>query len=110
MAAQTMPRPFRDEPQSSGPFLTMVTGGRGLSAFPWPTLVGAILPLIIGIIIGNLDEKMRDFLGRATPVMIPFFAFALGASLDLHRLAGRSARFRARAVRGRCLRSGHAAG
>jgi 2-keto-3-deoxygluconate permease len=71
----------------SGPFLTMVTlGAAGLSAFPWPTLVGAILPLIIGIIIGNLDEKMRDFLGRATPVMIPFFAFALGASLDLHKV------------------------
>jgi 2-keto-3-deoxygluconate permease len=30
----------------SGPFLTMVTlGVAGLSAFPWPTLVGGILPL-----------------------------------------------------------------
>ena len=71
----------------SGPFLTMVTlGAAGLSAFPWPTLVGAILPLIIGIIIGNLDKDMRGFLGRATPVMIPFFAFALGATLDLHKV------------------------
>lgn len=71
----------------SGPFLTMVTlGAAGLSAFPWQTLVGAILPLAAGIIIGNLDREMRDFLGRATPVMIPFFAFALGASLDLHKV------------------------
>jgi 2-keto-3-deoxygluconate permease len=71
----------------SGPFLTMVTlGAAGLSAFPWPTLVGAILPLVIGIIIGNVDIKMREFLGRATPVMIPFFAFALGATLDLSKV------------------------
>ena len=34
----------------SGPFLTMVTlGVAGLSAFPWQTLVGAILPLIAEI-------------------------------------------------------------
>ena len=71
----------------SGPFLTMVTlGVAGLSAFPWQTLVGAILPLGAGIVIGNLDRDMRGFLGAAAPVMIPFFAFALGTSLDLHRV------------------------
>ncbi len=71
----------------SGPFLTMVTlGVAGLSAFPWQTLVGGILPLAVGIMIGNLDRDMRDFLGRAAPTMIPFFAFALGSSLDLGRI------------------------
>ena len=71
----------------SGPFLTMVTlGVAGLSAFPWQALVGAILPLIAGIIIGNLDREMRAFLSRAIPVMIPFFAFALGSSLNLSKV------------------------
>lgn len=71
----------------SGPFLTMVTlGVAGLSAFPWPTLVGSILPLALGMLLGNLDREMRDFLSRAVPVMIPFFALALGASLDLHKV------------------------
>lgn len=71
----------------SGPFLTMVTlGVAGLSAFPWPTLVGSILPLAVGMLLGNLDREMRDFLGRAVPVMIPFFALALGAGLDLHKV------------------------
>jgi 2-keto-3-deoxygluconate permease len=69
----------------SGPFLTMVTlGVAGLAAFPWQTLVGAILPLAAGIILGNLDRELKDFLGRAAPVMIPFFAFALGTTLNLH--------------------------
>jgi 2-keto-3-deoxygluconate permease len=71
----------------SGPFLTMVTlGVAGLSAFPWPTLVGAILPLVVGMVIGNADREMRDLLGRAIPVLIPFFAFALGANLDLAKV------------------------
>lgn len=71
----------------SGPFLTMVTlGVAGLSAFPWQTLVGAVLPLLAGIVIGNLDREMRSFLGVAAPTLIPFFAFALGTTLDLHRV------------------------
>ena len=71
----------------SGPFLTMVTlGAAGLAAFPWPTLLGSILPLLVGMVLGNLDREMREFLGRAIPVMIPFFAFALGANLDLGKV------------------------
>jgi 2-keto-3-deoxygluconate permease len=71
----------------SGPFLTMVTlGVAGLSAFPWQTLVGSILPLVVGMLLGNLDKDMREFLSRATPVLIPFFAFALGAGLDLSKV------------------------
>ena len=71
----------------SGPFLTMVTlGVAGLSAFPWQTLVGSILPLAVGMVLGNLDRELRDFLGRAVPVMIPFFAFALGTGLDLGKI------------------------
>ena len=68
----------------SGPFLTMVTlGVAGLSAFPWQTLVGAVLPLVVGLTLGNLDRELRAFLARAVPVLIPFFAFALGAGINL---------------------------
>ncbi len=69
----------------SGPFITMMTLG-GVLAFPWQTLLGAILPLMAGIIIGNLDRNMRIFLGGAAPALIPFFAFAIGSSLNLAML------------------------
>jgi 2-keto-3-deoxygluconate permease len=73
----------------SGPFLTMVSlGVAGLSAFPWQTLVGSVLPLICGMVLGNLDRELREFLGRAVPVMIPFFAFALGGTLSLASVVG----------------------
>ncbi|HET6637087.1 MAG TPA: 2-keto-3-deoxygluconate permease [Streptomyces sp.] len=68
----------------SGPFLTMLTlGAAGLSAFPWQALLGAVLPLLVGLVLGNLDHQLRGFLGAAVPVMIPFFAFSLGAGIDL---------------------------
>jgi 2-keto-3-deoxygluconate permease len=71
----------------SGPFLTMVSlGVAGLSAFPWQTLVGAILPLAVGMLLGNLDKELGEFLTRGVSMLIPFFAFALGSTLDLHRV------------------------
>jgi 2-keto-3-deoxygluconate permease len=71
----------------SGPFFTMITlGAAGLSSFPWQTLAGAILPLCIGILLGNLDPELRKFFGGAAPMLIPFYAFALGATLDLHHV------------------------
>ena len=68
----------------SGPFLTMLTlGVAGLSAFPWQALLGAVIPLLVGMALGNLDREFREFFGRAVPVLIPFFAFALGAGIDI---------------------------
>src|SRR5207244_6491217 len=60
----------------SGPFLTMVTlGVAGLSAFPWQALVGAILPLAVGMVLGNLGRRLRAFLARAVPAFISVFSF-----------------------------------
>src|SRR6187455_3666019 len=68
----------------SGPFLTMVTLGiAGLSAFPWQALVGAILPLALGMLLGNLDPAMRKFLTPAVPALVPFLGLTLGLTINL---------------------------
>ena len=68
----------------SGPFFTMITLGiTGLAVFPLQAFVGTVLPLLAGMLLGNLDSEMRDFFGRIVPALIPCFAFAIGNSLDL---------------------------
>jgi 2-keto-3-deoxygluconate permease len=63
----------------SGPFFTMFTlGAAGLAAFPWQAMLGAVLPLIVGAILGNIDRSMRDWLSPACGGLIPIIAFALG--------------------------------
>ncbi|RRJ63486.1 2-keto-3-deoxygluconate transporter [Paenibacillus oralis] len=68
----------------SGPLVTMlILGATGLAAFEPQVFVGAVLPFLIGFLLGNLDHDLREFFGKATHTMIPFFGFALGCSIDL---------------------------
>jgi 2-keto-3-deoxygluconate permease len=72
---------------NDGPFLTMIAlGTAGIASVPLLSLLGVILPIVGGMIFGNLDKDMRDFLVKGGPVLIPFFAFALGCGLSLDML------------------------
>lgn len=72
---------------NDGPFLTMIAlGTAGVAAIPFSILIGAVIPIILGAVVGNLDPDMKEFLAKAGGVMIPFFAFGLGCGINLSML------------------------
>ena len=72
---------------NDGPFLTMLAfGASGLAEIPIKSLVAAVLPIIVGMILGNLDTDIADFCSPIVGAMIPFFAFCLGAGISIQNL------------------------
>ena len=72
----------------SGPLMTMVIlGTAGIASFEPHVFVGAVLPFLVGFALGNLDPELRDFFGKAVQTLIPFFAFALGNTINLSVIA-----------------------
>lgn len=68
---------------NDGPFFTMLALGAAGYAVPISTLIGCIIPILAGVILGNLDSDIRDFCKPGASMLIPFFAFPLGANLTL---------------------------
>src|SRR5699024_10587528 len=46
----------------------------------------AVITLIVGMVVGNLDPKWTDLMRPTGAVVIPFFAFALGTGINLHAI------------------------
>src|SRR6266704_268627 len=68
----------------TGPFLTMlIFVGAGLAVIPWLTMVSVIAPIVVGAILGNLDEDIKGFFGSHEPIIVPFMAFTLGQTINL---------------------------
>src|SRR5690625_340853 len=73
---------------NDGPFFTMVAlaifGAMGFvdGMFSVVSFVSVLLPIIVGMVLGNLDDEMRAFLDKGSSMLIPFFAFALGMGID----------------------------
>ena len=72
---------------NDGPFFTMVAlGASGIAKIPINALIGCVIPIVVGCILGNLDEDIRKFCEPGASMMIPFFSFPLGAGLNLKNL------------------------
>ncbi len=72
---------------NDGPFLTMVVmGASGSADIPYISLIAALIPLIIGIIIGNLDPKMRKLFTDGTTMIILMVAFAVGCTMHFQQI------------------------
>src|SRR6202000_2842833 len=71
----------------AGALMSMFIRARPGGAHLEPQIfVGAVLPFLVGFALGNLDPKLREFFAPGGQLMIPFFAFALGNTIDLHTL------------------------
>ncbi|EKN71636.1 2-keto-3-deoxygluconate permease [Neobacillus bataviensis LMG 21833] len=68
---------------NDGPFFTLMALGMMGANFPLIAFIAVLLPILIGMILGNLDHEIRTFLAAGESLVIPFFAFALGAGMNL---------------------------
>ncbi|OUO79676.1 2-keto-3-deoxygluconate permease [Blautia sp. An249] len=68
---------------NDGPFLTLVAlGASGQAEIPYMSLLAALIPILAGMLLGNLDHKMTEFFGPVGNAVIPFVGFALGAGIN----------------------------
>lgn len=69
---------------NDGPLFTMIAlGASGLANIPLMALVATLIPVIVGMILGNLDKEFQKFLAPAGGILIPFVGLTLGAGIDL---------------------------
>ena len=72
---------------NDGPFFEMLFMGlTGVANIPLMTLVACIFPIFVGMILGNLDNKIRDFLKPGMLISIFLFSFPLGAGMSFKTL------------------------
>lgn len=69
---------------NDGPFFSLLfLGASGMADIPLIALVAALIPFLLGVLVGNLDVEWRNVLKPVPNIVIPFFAFALGTGINL---------------------------
>lgn len=69
---------------NDGPFTTLLlVGAAGFASIPLEVFMAAIIPLLLGILIGNLDARWTEVMRPVPDIVIPFFSFGLGTGIHL---------------------------
>jgi 2-keto-3-deoxygluconate permease len=68
---------------NNGPFLTLLALGMLGERFPIAAFLGVLAPMVLGFGLGQASEDIRRFLAPGEKLCIPFFAFALGTTMNL---------------------------
>lgn len=69
---------------TTGPFFTLIgLGAAGAAAFNPIALLASIGTMLIGFVLGNLDNDIRKFLAPGIGFTLPFIGFCLGAGLNI---------------------------
>jgi 2-keto-3-deoxygluconate permease len=72
---------------NDGPFFSMLfLGASGLADIPVSAMVAAVIPFLLGMLVGNLNPHWREVLRPTPAIVIPFFALALGTGIDLNNI------------------------
>ena len=72
---------------SNGPFLTvLILGMSGAASISYLALLALVLPMLLGILVGNVSRSAAAFLAPGVSLTLPFIGFALGAGIDLRQL------------------------
>lgn len=72
---------------NDGPFFSMLfLGASGLADIPVSAMVAAVIPFLLGMLVGNLNPHWREILRPTPAIVIPFFALALGTGIDLNNI------------------------
>jgi 2-keto-3-deoxygluconate permease len=72
---------------NDGPFFSMLfLGASGLASIPGTAMLAAVIPFVLGMLIGNLNPYWREVLRPTPAIVIPFFALALGTGIDLNSI------------------------
>ncbi|MGI6509833.1 MAG: 2-keto-3-deoxygluconate permease [Erysipelotrichaceae bacterium] len=63
--------------------LSLLTSGGDLKAIEWMPIISVFLPLILGLILGNLDPAFGEFFSPLMGKLLPFLGWNLGTDMNL---------------------------
>lgn len=72
---------------NDGPFFTMIAmGAAGMASIPFKIFIATLIPLVIGIIWGNLDEGFREISSKSLPIVTFFMMIPIGAGMSFQNI------------------------